>query len=218
MDEHDHRHYLGDEDPPDYENTTTFQDRLVIDVPASTLGDWRQDPECGSSLYLVQAKPDAQATGLVDTGVNLFFRFHQLLVRFGEAMDLDYLLIDCRSGISNLGLPGLAYCDLAVVFTRWGTQHRYGTEKLLDWYREWLSRAELEKEIILVPSTIDFDRTQPSEVEDFCANQLKIDNYIMIPVIPTLLTRDTLLWKVEDSAHAEHYARLALRLADLGGK
>jgi MinD-like ATPase involved in chromosome partitioning or flagellar assembly len=209
MDEEDLRVYMDHEEVPDYRDESVFLDRLVVDVQLQTTGGWKARGLGKGALFLIQAKPDARATGLVDTGANLFFRFNRLLESFGTVCKLDYILIDCRSGISNLALPGLAYADMTVVFLRWGSQHRYGTERLLAWYSEWLERGEMQKDIYLVASTIDPREVSEDEITGFVRETLGgvPIGLSVLPVIPVLRTRDVVLWDEEEKDGRDAYSR-----------
>jgi len=212
MDEEDHRHYLGGENPPDYSDDDVFCERLVIDVKKETNSGWRNRADQRGEVFLIQAKPDARATGLVDTGANLFFRFNRLLERFSRLLYLDCLFIDCRSGISNLSLPGLAYCDLTVVFLRWGSQHRYGTERLVYWYKDWLTRGETKKDIFVVLSNSDqSDETTDDALRHYCAENLGDIpcGYASLPLIQYLTTQDVVLWEDRFAGYQAKYKQLS---------
>src|SRR5665647_1210903 len=94
---------------PDYNDKDTFINELVIDVKANTFGDWRNSDPADGKLFLIKAEPDAQLNSLFYTGASMFDGFTALVSSFSEFLNLDYILIDCRSGISGMALPGLAY-------------------------------------------------------------------------------------------------------------
>jgi MinD-like ATPase involved in chromosome partitioning or flagellar assembly len=215
MDKEDYQLYLGDTEPPDYEDDKVFLDRLVIDVKKHTNSLWAREAPPAGEIYLVQAKPDARATGFVDTGMSLFFRFNRLLNRLGDLADLDIVLVDCRSGISNLALPGLAYCDLTVVLLRWGTQHRYGTQQLVSWYTQWLARGEMSKPVFVVLSNYQGAGAMDEHaLGEFCATALEgvPCGFDSIPLLEYLITHDVILWGESWKEQQERYMSLAKKL------
>ncbi len=218
MDEEDLSNYLDEEVIPDYTDEEVFQKRLVIDVPNTTC-PWISPGDIQGGLFLIQALPDADMTYRVDTGMNLFWRFHKLLRLFAKVESLDFILIDCRSGISNLGLPGLAYCHCVSVFLKWGKQHRYGTNRFLDWYSSWLDSAGLERDIYLVPSAVDPKIVTTKVIQDFVANELSEDvtGISLIPREASLESDDFVFCDVDTLRQQKPYKDLAHLLAGNSG-
>jgi MinD-like ATPase involved in chromosome partitioning or flagellar assembly len=213
----DHRKYLGDVDPPNYEDSDTFMERLIIDTGAKSGAAWASELCTGGSVFLIQAKPDARATAYVDTGMNLFYRFRKLLTRFESRAALDYLLIDCRSGISNLALPGLAYCHGAVVFLRWGIQHRLGTRQLISWYREWQEEAGVNIPIFVVASGLHHGEVDTAGLGNFCESDLPTMTCgsSVLPFVDTLTRDDGILLNSEDPMAESAFESLTERLIEV---
>ncbi len=137
------------EQKPNYDDNEVFCKKLVFDIDKElALTGLR------GCLKLLAAGTDAKRTGLVLSSSGHFKKFKRLLDRFSEACVLDHVLIDCRSGISELALPTLAFADAVLVFYRWGLQHREGTKEIVRWMNEWLQRANEEAKLFLVPSAI----------------------------------------------------------------
>ena len=90
------------------------------------------------NLYLLPSATDAELTAEVPDSVTLMPIVNRLLKKFETFCDLDYLLLDCRSGISNFALPSLVYTNVLTVFFRWGRQHRDGTAAMVPWVRSFL--------------------------------------------------------------------------------
>jgi MinD-like ATPase involved in chromosome partitioning or flagellar assembly len=210
MDEEDYKSYSMGKEPPDYANPTVFRARLIVPVKDQTADDWASTSPPSGEIFLIQAKPDAEATGLVDTGMNLFYRFHQLLGSFGKVENLDYVFVDCRSGISNLGLPGLAYSDATLVFLRWAPQHCYGTEHLVKWYTSWLSAGGMQTHLVIVACAVfpgDIDKPGLQTYCDHCFGTTPHEVYIL-PYVERLRSSDALLWRPEDAEPAARYREL----------
>jgi MinD-like ATPase involved in chromosome partitioning or flagellar assembly len=195
MDEEDYYEYHS-EYQPDFENQDTFINRLVIDVKSSPVSGLSDANDFNGELFLIQAELNASLTSMIDTGTNLFYRFHKLLEKFSEFLNLDYILIDCRSGISNLGLPGLAYSDLTLVFLRWGKQHRFGTVQFVKWYNNWLVSGDIKTKIMLVASTIKFKKVTQQTIADYCTHDLEGIPVVhrVIPEIPKLIDNELIFW------------------------
>jgi len=218
MDDEDYRQYSNDErERPDFEQEDLFRQHFVIDVRQRTTLGFRDQPAFEGELFLVQAKPDARATGYVDSGANMFYRFRRLLDVFTRACSLDFVLIDCRSGISNLALPGLAYCDGVAVFLRWGIQHRFGTEQLVRWYTAWLERGGFSKALLLVASTVDSRIVDAKALATYNDEMLGglVKNLALIPEIEMLKTEDTVLFDEESLSLQRIYQGLGDRLVEL---
>lgn len=207
IDEEDYLEYYG-ENQPDYGDRNIFIDRLVIDIKNSPVCGLSGANDFNGELFMIQAKPNASLTSMVDTGVNLFYRFNKLLEIYSEFLNLDYILVDCRSGISNLGLPSLAYNNITLVFLRWGKQHRFGTIKFVKWYNKWLKNGDIKTKIIVVASTIRFQK--PNIIREYCTNDLEnipVD-FCIIPEIPKLVDNELIFWDYDSLELQKPYMNL----------
>lgn len=211
MADRDLAEYLEIDSAPDYTKEEVFSERLVIDVVRHSTSYLYDDPSLKGELYLIQAQPNADLTGKVDTGMNMFWCVDKLIKMFSQSFNLDYILIDCRSGISNLGLPGLAYCDLVALFLRWGTQHRYGTETFLKWYSNWIRESGVKQNILLVPSTINPELVTHDMIQMFIQNELQgiPNSYLAIPQVDILWAEDIVIRSDMGTDAETHYRDLA---------
>lgn len=203
---------------PDFFEEKTFKEQIVIDL--KSFGKVRKvKKDIKGDLYLIQAKADAGMTAFVDSGSGLFQNVYRLIRTFAEYMKLHFVLVDCRSGISNIALPGYYYCDLAVVCMRWGYQHRLGTEQLIKWYKDVIDRDHRSTEIILVPSSINSEEVPDAAIRKYVDS--KLDNipisWISIPVIPVLSQYDQVFYRDDSMIYQEHFIRLKDKLLETLG-
>lgn len=151
------------EDKPDFNSRDVFRDRLTLTVRSdSHIGE-----QISGELYLIPAITSSKKTALVTRASGLFAKFKRLQDSFAEFCDLDYLLIDCRSGISELVYPIFAFTDKIIIFFRWGKQHRQGTMLFVGWLNEYLQKANPKAKIGLVPSVIPQDRVKMNQINKY---------------------------------------------------
>lgn len=144
--------------PEKYSDKSSFGN-LVVNVGIEK--DWKLK---GGNLYFIPADTNAKKTSAVNVSPLLLPRVKSLLSKFEEFFNLKYLLIDSRSGVSELALPSLLYADVLLVFFRWGRQNREGTYTLVPWVTEWLKTANPNAKVFLVASNIPHDISQ-GEIE-----------------------------------------------------
>ena len=200
---------------PDYTNKDIFIKELVIDVKDQTRGKWIEDETQKGNLFLIKAEPDAQLNSLFFTGASMFDGFSDIIAYYGEYLNLDYILIDCRSGISGMSLPGLSYSDVTVVFMRWARQHRYGTQRFFEWYTAYLEKACIETKILLVATGVG--KNNVDKISGFSENELKgkpIDN-IVIPEIDKLVDCETVFGSAAQESDQSYYVELADALKEI---
>lgn len=149
-----------------FEIAEKFLSKLVIELSQLSAYKKRFESHEGK-LFLIQSALDASTTSLVDSGQTLFAGFANLLEVYKEFLELDYVLVDCRSGISEFSLPGLAFCDVCMVFFRLGSQHRNGTLSMVDWYRKYLRQIGESKRMILVPSSVPNEKSFINELKTY---------------------------------------------------
>lgn len=102
---------------------------------------------------------------------------------FINRRDLDYLLIDSRSGLSNHMIPVFDEADLFLAFHRWTHQHRRGTVALGEWLEE--KPVTRDMEMLSVASNVP-DTVDESETEEWVANNLystKVADFIDYRII-----------------------------------
>jgi cellulose biosynthesis protein BcsQ len=205
MNELDHMNATNKE-KPDFDNQDVFITQLCIDINKRDV-DLRDNTEMKGQLYLIQSVLDANLTAMVDTTRGAFFRLNNLLQNFSTFLNLDYIFIDCRSGISNLGLPGLAYCDVALFFLRWGTQHKNGTERMIRWYAEWLRKARKTTKIFIIASTINEKFTTKENIIEYVSQfkDLGVD-YSCIPELDELKKMDRIITSGDNQIHFQALA------------
>ena len=88
---------------------------------------------------------------------------------FMDQQELDYLLIDSRSGLSNHMVPMFDQANFFLAFHRWTHQHKEGTIKLGEWVGSKPVTAGMEMLSVAsnVPGTVD-----ESEVKEWVGNKL----------------------------------------------
>lgn len=155
-----------------------FEEEMIINfdrLPSQTR-PWDSDPD--GTVYFLPADQDAELTGDVKEAENLMDVINDLYATFEEECDLDYLLLDSRSGISNFAMPTLGYADEIAVFFRWSSQHREGTVKLVDWLDTYLA-AFGDVDIFAVPSSVPLGAkvTNPEGIEETISRE-DIDGWI----------------------------------------
>jgi len=148
------QHYLVDEERAKI-NPTRFKEQMVIDFEElpSANRPWDADPS--GRVFFLPAGQNMELTGEVEETEGLMDVIDNLYDTFEEECDLDYLLLDSRSGISNFAMPTLAYADEVAVFFRWSSQHREGTRRLVNWIDTNLSPFGLG--VVAVPSSVPLD-------------------------------------------------------------
>lgn len=100
-----------------------------------------------------------------------------LIADFKRAMDLDYLLLDSRSGLSQHMVPMFDQADDFLAFHKWTNQHRVGTEKLTSWIFE---TGIHPKNTISVASNIPESVREEDIAEWARMDLMSIDNYHII--------------------------------------
>ena len=169
-------------EPPNYEVESEFLKALVVDVVADSLSQQFRESQIPGMMFLLQSRLDPNITAYVDLQ-NLFNYSDRLLDLFAEHCKLDYLLIDCRAGISRIAFPGLAYTDLMVVCMRWGKQHKTGTIELVRHYRDWSLRMNNDPGVILAATSMTSIRPRAT-VETFCHDALPAGVPNEVAIIP----------------------------------
>lgn len=99
-------------------------EEYIIDV-----GSQLDEPVSGE-LLLISGAVEAPGD---DNPRAMMKRALELRDDFQRRRDLDYLLLDSRSGLSNHMFPVFDRADLFLAFHRWTHQHRTGTDRLADW-------------------------------------------------------------------------------------
>lgn len=146
------QHYLIDP------NDIGRLDDLVIDFDEISRQNKPWNDEVDGNLYFLPAGQDAELTSEVVEVEGLFPVIGDLYDRFDEHADLDYLLLDSRSGISNLAIPTLGHADEITVFFRYSKQHREGTKVMVRWLNRNLAPFG-QPEIFAVPSSVPMNVT-----------------------------------------------------------
>jgi len=202
------------------------RDRFAIDVSKHTIPLYLKESLSGPNvgrLFLIAAAANATLTGRVETGGDMFPHFLHLLQDYKEGCKLDHLFVDCRSGISKLGLPPLMFVDATVVCMRWGAQHRAGTERLIRWYSNWMAQRPRKSKIFLLVASPDKAGLRKGSAEAFVkeAGLTKtIEGIFHVPFLPDLLHKDRIV--LEDDAvkyqQAIHEIAAALTALEPVGK
>jgi len=132
---------------------------------------------------------------------------------FIERRELDYLLIDSRSGLSNHMIPLFDKADRFLAFHRWTFQHKTGTERLA----EWLSDVPSPDDMMSVASNVP-NSTDDSDIETWTMKELYLYNFSdhhIINTSETLREKETIVALEEpDAPVTEQFRSLADRLAE----
>lgn len=125
--------------------------------------------------------------------------------------DLDYMLLDSRSGLSAHMLQVFDRADEFLAFHRWTPQHKTGTIKLA----EWLDRVPSPDSMMSIASNVP-NIVKDQDVEDWLYEHMTIygfDEYHVINTSDILKGGEEVVTLTEpESAVAEQYRSLAERL------
>lgn len=85
-----------------------------------------------SKVYLIPSLSNVTVLEQIkwDSSVDLFLR-DQLFPTFSDVYDLDYLLIDGRTGLSKFSAIALMQADLVLLFSRLDKQNEYGISRMV---------------------------------------------------------------------------------------
>lgn len=185
----------------DIETPEFVKKYFAIDVSeqSRTDGLTKELKKSAGSLHLIPASPNASLTSRLDArGGNLYANFSSLIDNYDEGLDLDVMCIDCRSGISNLTFPALAYADAVVICMRWGMQHREGTKRFVKWFANWIEMYGKDIKIFLVISLMGQEAEGIEEdVKSYILQNNLADvvlQYFFIPYVKDLTYRDRVLF------------------------
>jgi len=172
------------------------------------------------SIHLIPASPNTDFTMQVEASGNLYNHFYNLLDAFEVGCKLDTIFVDCRSGISALNLPALAFVDATVICLRWGQQHRAGTERFIRWYSSWLKQTEGGAKLYLLVSLMDQSDIQ-EKVRNFLEER-KLSELIaetfFIPHDPGLASDDRIILDSGSTEYSRAIKHVAEELATVAGK
>lgn len=183
-------------------------DDFVVD-----LGQVKYRNQIDGGLYVVPAAINAELTAELPGEMQLMPSIEELFGRFEAEYDLDYLLIDSRSGVSNFAAPTLMQADEVVVFFRWSRQHREGTAAMLPWLQSFLG-AFGEAQIFSVASSIPGDIAE-EQVDEFVEQRLEgVRGTEIVYENERLKKNEQILTHTDpESQTAREYGRLASRLS-----
>lgn len=107
---------------------------LVIDLGKySSIGAELELDRGSGKIFLIAAEPQPTRTAAALRSASNNESTANLFRDFERFKNLDYLLVDCRSGVSTLTLPGLRWTHEVLIFFRPGRQHREGTAAMVRW-------------------------------------------------------------------------------------
>lgn len=131
---------------------------------------------------------------------------------FIDRYDLDYLLLDSRSGLSNHMIPLFDEADRFLAFHRWTHQHKSGTLELAKWLDDVPSPDNMMSVASNVPHSVD-----PDDIERWVTTELYMYNFSDYHIVNSsdLLKDGEKIVTLEnpDTTIAEQYRGLADRLA-----
>jgi len=132
---------------------------------------------------------------------------------FTDRYDLDYLLLDSRSGLSNHMIPLFDQADRFLAFHRWTHQHKSGTLELAKWLDEVPSPENMMSVASNVPNSVD-----GGDIETWVTTKLYMYNFSDYYIVNSsdILKDGEKIVTLEhpDSLIAEQYRGLADRLAE----
>jgi MinD-like ATPase involved in chromosome partitioning or flagellar assembly len=110
------------------DQTSIHIEDYIIDI-SDRIEETRHEPPDGE-LVLLSGKVDSPGQGVPK---ELMQKTLELKEDFISNRNLDYLLIDSRSGLSNHMIPIFTEANIFIAFHRWTHQHKLGTTKLAEW-------------------------------------------------------------------------------------
>lgn len=132
---------------------------------------------------------------------------------FVDRYDLDYLLLDSRSGLSNHMIPLFDQADRFLAFHRWTHQHKSGTLELAKWLDDVPSPDNMMSVASNVPGSVDSD-----DIERWVTTELYMYNFSDYHIVNSseILKDGEKIVTLEnpDTRIAEQYRGLADRLAN----
>lgn len=183
-------------------------DNYIIDV-GERIGKTRHDAPSGE-LLLIAGDIEPPGSG---NPREMMARALELREDFIDRENLDYLLIDSRSGLSNHMIPLFDKADRFLAFHRWTFQHKTGTERLAEWLDKVPSPDDMMSVASNVPVSVD-----DSEIESWAMKELYRYNFSAHHIINTsniLREKETIVALEDDSAPVtEQFRSLADRLSE----
>ncbi|WP_276258802.1 ParA family protein [Haloglomus litoreum] len=145
-----------------------------------------------------------------DNPLEMMKRALELRDDFQRRRDLDYLLLDSRSGLSNHMIPVFDKADLFLAFHRWTHQHKTGTDRLADWIKDiGVSLDHVMSVASNVPTAVPED-----DIREWVQTELYgVSEYHIINTSQILRGGEEIVTLTHpDELIAEQYRRLASRL------
>jgi MinD-like ATPase involved in chromosome partitioning or flagellar assembly len=202
------QHYLD----PSVKNSDDDFGNYIVDVGNAKGYDLK------GNLYLLPSATDAELTAGVPDSVTLMPIVNRLLKKYETFCELDYLLIDSRSGISNFALPSLVYTNILTIFFRWGRQHRDGTAAMVPWVRSFLRAFIPNLKLCLVASNIP-QTIKNDDIKNYIENRLgdvSIDAVASVYENELLKTEEQILVNsAPESQTSKEYIFIADKLKEL---
>ncbi len=161
----------------------------------------------GGRLFLLPTITDAKVVDEVrwDSGVDTFLE-NELFPAFGRVYQLDYLLLDARSGLSTFATFALRVADLVVLVARADRQNRLGIRKMVE-----VCRSVVKPFVVLLSGCPAPERHR-KEVETFeTAIGVKAD--FVTPYLEDLYFEEFLVAdRAPDSGLGRRYQEIAERV------
>ncbi|MFC7043777.1 AAA family ATPase [Halonotius sp. GCM10025705] len=121
-----HDYILGDHD--DNSKNDLNMDKYTIDV-GEKIGNTREYRQPDGDLLLLSGEVKKPVD---DNPKTMVQKTIELMRMFISYHDLDYLLLDARSGLSSHIVPLITESDKLFSFHRWTAQHKMGTKEPLN--------------------------------------------------------------------------------------
>jgi len=184
---------------------------------------WGEYPPEGE-MYFIAASQSMEETSQIDFAESLKPIINELFDNFQSDYDLDYLLVDARSGFGSLSAPAFFQADKIAVFFRWSRQHRRGTTEAISQIHQSTVGAELTAVASAVPigapKADSEEKITEEYVEEWVSKYLEkdINSHCIVHESDLLKVDEQIITtpghKESDTEAAKGYRELAEMLAE----
>lgn len=163
----------------------------------------------GAKAYLIPSTSNVQTLQQIkwDKSVDTFLR-QQLFPTFGEVYDLDYLLIDGRTGLSRFSAVAIMQADLVLLFARLDKQSEFGVARMVKVCKE------VGKPFILIVSSCPTIRGYKKAISDF-EQRVKSQVHCVLPYMADLYFEEFIVsQRAPNSVLSKAYQNLAKKIVE----
>lgn len=158
----------------------------------------------GAKAFLVPSTSNVQTLQQIkwDTSIESFLR-QQLFPNFGRVYDLNYLLIDGRTGLSRFSAVAIMQADLVLLFARLDQQNEYGIGRMVKVCKE------AGKPFLLVVSSCPTIKGYTKAIAGF-EKRVKSEVHCVLPYLPDLYFKEFIVTQsAPKSSLSKGYQNLA---------